>query len=162
MNALLAALQASPLGELMRGSGAWSYGIVNAVHVVGIATLFGAILVLDLRLLGWRASIPLHSVATGALPVAATGLGIAALSGLCLIATNGTSYVGNPFLPVKFVALGVALLNLVLLHRSRAWRVVRDRGVPDPAARRRLALGGGLSLVAWLTTIVCGRLMGYW
>ena len=162
MNALLAALQASALGEAMRGAGVWSYGIVNAVHIVGIATLFGSILVLDLRLLGWRAARPLHEVAAGTVPVAATGFAIAAVSGVCLLATNATDYAGNPFLPIKFAALAASLVSLVLLHRSRAWRAVRERRALDPGERRRLAIGGGISLVGWAATIVAGRLLGYW
>jgi hypothetical protein len=163
LNALLAALQASPLGEAMRGAGVWSYGVVNAVHIVGIASLFGAILVLDLRLLGWRATRPLHEVASSTVPVAGAGLCLAAASGLSLLATNATDYVGNPFLLIKFGALAVALVNLLLLHRSRAWRgTVRERRAPDPGERRRLALGGGISLGGWMTTIVAGRMIGYW
>jgi hypothetical protein len=163
LNALFAALEASPLGEAMRSAGVWSYGLVNAVHIIGIASLFGSILVLDLRLLGWRATRPLHEVAAGTVPVSAAALLLTALSGLCLIATNATEYTRNPFLPIKFAAIGVALVNLLLIHRSRAWRAaVRERRTLDPAERHRLAYGGAVSLVGWLTAIVAGRLMGYW
>jgi hypothetical protein len=49
---LLASIEASPLGRMMRESGPWTYAVVNLAHILGIASLFGAILVLDLRLLG--------------------------------------------------------------------------------------------------------------
>lgn len=162
MNDALAALQASTLGEAIRGAGVWSYGVVNAVHIIGIATLFGSILVLDLRLLGFRAARPLHDVAAGTVPLAATGLCIALASGLCLLSTNASEYQGNPFLLIKFAAIAFGLVNLVLLHRSAAWRAVRERRAPDGRERRRLAVGGGASLAGWLTTIVAGRMMGYW
>ena len=90
MNGLLAAWQASPVGEAVRAAGVWAYAVINAAHIAGIATLFGAILVLDLRLLGWRAWRPLHEVAAGTVPVAATGLLVAACTGACLLATNAT------------------------------------------------------------------------
>ena len=46
----------------MRDSGVWTYGVVNLAHILGIAMLFGAIVVLDLRLLGvWRA-VPLAAL----------------------------------------------------------------------------------------------------
>ena len=161
MNALLGALQDSPLGELVRGAGVWSYGILNAVHVIGLAALFGAIVVLDLRLLAWRADRPLHEVAAGTVPIAAIGLAVAAVTGLAMLSSNARDYVRNPFLLVKFAALAVGLLNLLLLHRSRAWRAVRERRDASSGDRRRLAMGGALSLVAWIATIVAGRLMGY-
>ena len=161
MNGLLAAWQASPVGEAVRAAGVWAYGVINAVHIIGIATLFGAILVLDLRLLGWRANRPLHEVAAGAVPIAGTGLAVAALAGACLLATNATEYAGNPFLAIKFVLIGLGLVNLALLHRSQAWRAVRERRSPDARERRRLAIGGGVSLIGWLATIVAGRMLAY-
>ena len=60
---LLAWLEGSPLGHAMRNAGSWSYGVVNLIHILGVGSLFGAVLLLDLRLLGaWR-SIPLASIA---------------------------------------------------------------------------------------------------
>ena len=48
MNEFAAWLQASALGHLMRDSGPWTYAIVNLAHIFGIATLFGAILILSI------------------------------------------------------------------------------------------------------------------
>ena len=51
----MAWLEASTLGHVMRESGVWTYGCVNLVHILGVATLFGSVVILDLRLLGlWR------------------------------------------------------------------------------------------------------------
>ena len=36
----------------MRESGVWTYAFLNLFHILGVSTLFGSILVLDLRLLG--------------------------------------------------------------------------------------------------------------
>jgi len=48
-------MYASALGHFMRESGPWTYAIVNLAHILGIAALFGAVLIIDLRLLGvWR------------------------------------------------------------------------------------------------------------
>ena len=51
--------------------------------------------------------------------MAAAGFGIAAVSGAGLLATKATEYVGNPFLYIKIPAIGLALLNVFLVHRSR-------------------------------------------
>ena len=64
MHDALAWLQSSALGMVMRGSGPWTYPVVNLIHILGVAALFGAVLILDLRLLGvWRRA-PLPSIAT--------------------------------------------------------------------------------------------------
>ena len=52
-------LEASGLGQFTRSLGVWSYGVINLFHILGIALLFGSILLLDLRMLGaWR-QVPL-------------------------------------------------------------------------------------------------------
>ena len=57
----------------MRESGPWTYAFVNLAHVLGIATLFGSILVLDLRLVGIGRRVPLAGLSLAIAPVAATG-----------------------------------------------------------------------------------------
>jgi hypothetical protein len=157
----LAWLEGSGLGHAMRDAGVWAYGITNLIHILGVATLFGSVLVLDLRLLGaWR-RVPLAAIAAPTVPLAAIGLSVAVLSGACLISTNATEYIGNPFLLIKFPAIAIGLLNAIVLSRVAAWRARRSRE-PDTRERRRLALVGGVSLASWLTAISAGRLIGYW
>ena len=161
MHDLLAWLESSMLGHAMRNSGVWSYGVVNLAHILGISTLFGAVLVLDLRLLGvWR-TVPLPSIAGPTVPVATTGFVIAALSGVALLATKATEYSDNPFLLIKFPAIAVALLNVAVVSSRPAWREM-GRREPTAADRRTLAVGGAISLAAWLTAIGAGRMIGYW
>jgi hypothetical protein len=158
---LLAWIEGSALGHAMRGAGVWAYAVVNLVHILGVATLFGAVLLIDLRLLGaWR-RLPLSAITTPAVPIAGTGFVIAALSGICLLATNATQYRGNPFLLIKFPAMALALINVVVLSTMPAWRA-RSTREPTEHERRLLAVAGGLSLAAWLTTIGAGRMIGYW
>jgi len=158
---LLAWLQASALGHAMRESGVWTYGIVNLVHILGVATLFGSVLILDLRLLGiWRA-VTLPAISRPAVPLAAVGFAIAALSGVCLLATKATEYAGNPFLFIKFPAIGLGLLNVAILNRFPAWKQHRKRDL-SPREEARLALFGGISLACWLAAISAGRMIAYW
>jgi hypothetical protein len=157
----LAWLESSPLGHAMRTSGVWTYGVVNLGHILGVAALFGAVLVLDLRLLGvWR-TVPLPSIAGPTVPVATTGFVIAAVTGVALLATKATEYAGNPFLLIKFPAIGVALLNVAVVGTRPAWTLM-GRREPTPGDRRTLAIGGAVSLAAWLTAIGAGRMIGYW
>ena len=74
MHDVLAWLESSALGMFMRGSGPWTYPVVNLIHILGVATLFGAVLILDLRLLGvWRRA-PLPPITTAAAPDGDGGL----------------------------------------------------------------------------------------
>jgi hypothetical protein len=157
----MAWLQSSALGHAMRESGVWTYGIVNLVHILGVASLFGAVLVLDLRLLGaWR-SISLGTITTPTVPIAATGFAVAATSGVCLLATKATEYVGNPFLYIKFSAIGLGLLNVFALNFLSAWKARKTRELSQ-REQSQLAAVGGISLFCWLTAITAGRMIGYW
>ena len=161
MHDLLAWLESSILGHAMRNSGVWSYGVVNLAHILGVSTLFGSVLVLDLRLLGvWR-TVPLPAIAGTTVPVATTGFVIAALSGVALLATKATEYSDNPFLLIKFPAIAVALLNVAVVSSRPAWKEM-GRREPTAADRRTLAIGGAMSLAAWITAIGAGRMIGYW
>jgi hypothetical protein len=112
-------------------------------------------------LLGAWSRLPLGAVAGPTVPLAAAGFCIAAPSGLCMLATNASEYIGNPFLLIKFPAIALALANALALSVVPAWRA-RAMREPEPRVRRALAALGAVSLAAWLTAVAAGRLIGYW
>ena len=158
---VLAVVQSSPLGVFMRGSGPWTYGIVNLGHILGVATLFGSILILDLHLIGlWRRA-PLAAVSRATVPVARVGFAMAALTGISLLSSNATEYANNPFFLIKFPAIALGLINVWVTGRLPGWRARAERDL-SPREERQLTIAGSLSLTCWLTAISCGRLIGYW
>jgi len=162
MYELLAWVEHGALGEALRGSGVWTYGLLNLAHILGIGSLFGAVLILDLRLLGaWR-SIPIAIIARPTVPLAAAGFMVAISSGILMISFNATEYLGNPFLYVKLPAIVFGIANVAVVQRLPAWRHALVGMELEPGERRMLALAGGISLLTWLTVITCGRMIGYW
>ncbi|HEY3517395.1 MAG TPA: DUF6644 family protein [Gammaproteobacteria bacterium] len=161
METLLVWLEGSALGQLVRASGVWAYGVVNLVHILGIATLFGSVLAFDLRLLGCWRRVPLAALERPTLTLAACGFTVAIASGVTLLSANGSEYVGNPFLVAKFCAIGLGLVNIAAAQFLPAWRA---RAVEPHEPRQRLALRvvGATSLVCWLGAVVAGRMIGYW
>jgi hypothetical protein len=155
-------LQASLLGHVMRESGPWTYAVVNLSHVLAVASLFGSVLVLDLRLLGLWSRTPLGSLADATVPVAKLAFSVAAPTGLGLLASKATDYVGNPFLLIKFAAIGLGLVNVLVLNLSPAWQDARAARPLSEHEARQLAVMGGISLTSWLTAITAGRLIAYW
>src|SRR5690606_37982067 len=97
MDGWAAALESLALARMLSGS-AWLYPLVNAGHILGLALLLGAIVPLDLRLLGlWRdtALEPLWTVLGRS---AACGLALAAACGGLLFITRATEYAASaPF-----------------------------------------------------------------
>jgi hypothetical protein len=157
----MAWLEASALGHAMRESGVWTYGVVNLVHILGVSSLFGSILILDLRLLGVWSNVELAAVTGPAVPIATVGFSVATASGVCLLSANATEYVGNPFLYIKFPAIVLGVLNVAILNRSSAWKAHKSRELAS-SERWRLAVMGGISLSCWLTAVSAGRMIGYW
>ena len=160
MREFLTWVEGSALGHLMRESGIWTYAIVNLAHILGVSSLFGSVLVLDLRLVGCWRRVSLASIAAVTIPVARIGFGLAVVTGAGLLATKASEYYGNPFFTLKFPAIALGIVNVAVLHQSPAWRArdVRDLSPPE---ERRLAIVGGLSLACWLTAITCGRMIAY-
>lgn len=154
-------LQGSALGHFMRDTGPWTYALVNLSHILGISSLFGSVLILDLRLLGCWPRIPLAAVSAVTEPIAKVAFAVAALTGLGLLATKAIDYLGNPFMLIKFPAIAIALVNAVLVSRTAAWRAHTERELTR-GEQRQLATFGGVSLASWLTAVAAGRMIGYW
>jgi hypothetical protein len=154
----LTALQEVPLVTALRFS-RWTYASVNATHIVGIALLFGAIVPLDLRLIGWWRSIPIQALARILVPVAAGGLVLAIAAGLLLFATRATEYGVLPLLWLKLTLIVCGIANALLLRLATQWESaqVAMNGTPPP----RLRAAGALSIGLWLSVIVCGRMLAF-
>lgn len=162
MSRLLPWLEQSGLGYFMRESGPWTYPVVNLAHVLGIALLFGSVVVVDLALVRRPRPVDrLAAVADAASPIAMIGFALAVVSGAGLLASNGSEYIGNPFFLIKFPAIALGAVNAWLLTRSAAWRALRA-GTIGPRDLVSLRLRGGLSLLCWLVAIAAGRMIGYW
>ena len=161
MEPLLVWLEGSALGQLVRASGVWAYGVVNLVHIFGIATLFGSVLAFDLRLVGLWRRVPLAALERPTLTLAVCGFAVAVASGVTLLSVNGSEYVGNPFLALKFSAIGLGLANIVAAQFLPAWRT---RTVEPHGPRQRFALRvlGATSLACWIGAVAAGRMIGYW
>jgi len=141
-------LEATALAQHLKVS-RWTYPLVNAGHVFGLALLVGSILALDLRMLGLARRGMLADVAALLRPVAAAGLVLAALTGAALFATQAGDYLASGWFRLKMALLAAALVNVALHRRLTAL----------PAARRRAAAFASLCL--WPAVLLAGRMIGY-
>ena len=148
--ALEALEQASPVAALRES--VLAYPLVNALHIVGIALLFGAIVALDLRLLGWRREAgPVDGLERLLLPVAIGGLAVAIPAGILLFATDARAYAASPLFQAKLVLVALAIGNALWLRAGQRRR----------RRQARTAAAAAASILLWLGAIVLGRLIGY-
>ncbi len=136
-----------------------AYLFVNAAHILGVGLLLGAMLPLDLRLVLGRAQQPVLSVlAPVAIRTAATGLGLALLTGAWLFSVSPGDYLQNTAFRWKLLLLSLALLNVVVQHRQ--WRSL---GLPEAVGVLpvRVRILAGTSALLWIATLVAGRWIGF-
>lgn len=130
-----------------------AYLFVNAAHILGIGVLLGAILPLDLRLLGCFRRVPVEVIGPFLVRVAATGLGLAALTGLWLFSVKPAEYVENTAFRWKLLLLVVALVNVAFQHYAS-----QLQGSSPSLATR---VSAALSVTLWLAVLVAGRWIGF-
>jgi hypothetical protein len=103
---ILAFVAQSPVAQSLKSS-RFVYPLVNAAHILGLATLFGSILCLDLRLLGAFRSVPAQPLARYLPRVAAFGLGVAIVTGALLFTVEPQDYAANPAFLTKAALVGL-------------------------------------------------------
>tara|TARA_R110001583_G_scaffold61256_1_gene181261 strand:+ start:18419 stop:18904 length:486 start_codon:yes stop_codon:yes gene_type:complete len=155
----LLALEGSVLARSLRAS-VWVYPLVNAAHILGVALLVGAIVPLDLRLLGgWRA-LPLAPLWHVLTRTAAFGLMLAAGAGGLMFIARATEYAASSLFLAKIMIVGVATANALALRTIGLDALLRSETAASklPGRVRFAAL---VSLLAWLVVLLLGRLVGY-
>jgi hypothetical protein len=132
-------------------SHAWAYPVLEIVHIFGIALLLGNLVLLELRVFGQGAALPVLPLARLALTIALAGFALAACSGLLMFASQPDELLSNRAFTLKMVLLLLAGCNAAWFHaRGSLARC-------DPAARAQLLL----STLIWLAVLTCGRWIAY-
>ena len=154
-----AALEATELATALRNS-IWSYPLVNAAHIFGVALLIGSVVPLDLRLLGMWGSVPLAPLCAVLTRTAGIGLVVAIIFGMLLFITRATEYAASNLFIAKMILVLLGTANALML------RIPSQPQVSQTASNQRkpstgLQLAAGISLAAWLSAMTLGRLIGY-
>jgi hypothetical protein len=156
---IVESIQTSALAEWMRTS-LMAMPVVNSIHVMAAVTVFGTILIVDLRLLGFadmRRSFA--RVAQELLHFTWGAFVIALITGLLMFAANASTYVGNTAFGLKMLALLGAGANMVIFQRVTFRSVAAwDLGVRPPLEAR---LAGAASILIWIGVIFFARWIGF-
>ncbi|WKL56156.1 DUF2214 domain-containing protein [Asticcacaulis sp. ZE23SCel15] len=134
-----------------------AYIFVNASHILSIGLILGAILPLDLRLMGAFRSVPLNLIGPFLLRCAMTGVALAFVTGLWLFSVAPADYLANQAFLVKAGLLAVAIFNIGFQHVNPAFTRAL-RGGPLTAG---VKLSACASFILWLSILVAGRWIGF-
>ena len=137
-----------------------AFPLLESLHVVGLAVVFGTILIVDLRLVGVASHRREASkLIRELLPYTWIAFVLAVLTGIGMFMSNALSYAANTYFLLKMVALMVAGLNMAWFHSTAYRRISEwDETLPPPRAAR---FAGFTSLLTWMVVIFLGRWIGF-
>ena len=132
-------------------SNPWLYPSLEALHIVGIALLVGSLVVLELRVWGRGAELPVKALSRLSLTVSMSGFVLVVLTGLTMFAAAPGELIANRLFVIKIGLVMFAGLNAAWFHARRGLELL------DRTARAQTILSLGL----WLAVIICGRWIAY-
>ena len=130
----------------------WAYPALEVVHVFGVALLLGNLVLLELRVWGRAAQLPVVALARLSLSIAVVGLRVRRCVGPADVREPARRAAGQP-----------------RLHRSR-WAWWRAPGSMRRCSTRATACASSidgaraqtaLSLGLWIAVMICGRWIAY-
>lgn len=159
LDSAVAGIESSSLAEWLRMTPG-TIPTIEAIHVMAVALVFGTILVVDLRLLGYP-STRRSFVRTSdeLLRYTWAGFGLAVVTGTLMFTANASTYVDNALFLWKMAALlaagvNMAVFELVTSRGVESW----DRDTRPPPAAVAAAV---LSILIWTSVVVLGRWVGF-
>ncbi len=147
-------LKATRLSVFIRES-KWGFALVEMVHLLALAALGGAVLILGLRIFGLiLKGQPLEATMRDLSRIILVSLLTLLVSGFLLFADGPLRYYGNTAFRVKLLLIIAATVTTVAVHHFAQLRMARG------IAPKRLKIATALSLTLWLGAAVAGRVIG--
>ena len=149
------AIEFSAVGQAIKNT-SWAFAVTESVHLLALAVIGGAVLVVDLRMLGFglrRQSVA--DIARDAQPILVASLAVMLVTGIMLFTSEAVKcYYSYPF-RVKMSALALAIIFTFTVRRN----VTRAAdGRIGPLTYKAVAV---VSLMLWLTVGAAGRWIGF-
>jgi hypothetical protein len=128
--------------------------IIRAVHVLSVSAFFGGIVVLDLRLMGLRATAPLQGFVEHVVPWLYATFAVAFVTGVALFLYDPLHVGSHAYFSLKLVFMGLGLVNALAFHR---W-MLADALKAAVKMPRSAKLGGAISMILWILVMLAASL----
>ncbi len=128
--------------------------LVRLTHILSVSLFFGGIVLLDLRLIGVRGTVPLRQFAEHTLPWLWVTFGIAMATGVALFFYDPVHVGAHAYFTGKLALIAFGLLNALIFHRTGYLQVLAAEGTLPARAR----WAGALSSLFWTGVMVCACL----
>jgi len=143
------------IGEAIRSS-QWLFPVIESVHLLGLVVIAGAVLVVDMRLLGLGLrQQPVAQLARDARPWMIGSLIVMLTTGILLFLAEATKCYYSPAFAVKMISLLLAITFTFTVRRKVA---LADEGRVGPLWSRLVAV---VSVALWSGVGIGGRWIGF-
>lgn len=146
---------ATSLGQAVSTS-TWAFAVIESVHLLALAVIGGAVLIVDLRLLGFGLkNQPIAQVARDTQPWLVGSLIMMIATGILLFVSEPMKLYHSTSFAVKMTCLA---LVIVFTFTVRTKVIMADEGRVRPLW---LKLVGLVSLALWFGVAASGRWIGF-
>ncbi|MDO6568913.1 hypothetical protein Q4561_17705 [Alteromonas sp. 1_MG-2023] len=168
MNSLLSwvidTLSASPISGFVMDN-AVVFPVLEMAHFLGLCLLFGSLLIVDLRMVGFAKAVPIKQVDVF-LRWALIGFAINVVSGLLFVVGDSDRYLVNIAFGAKMACILLAGINTLYFIKcikpQMATMPLSARALNTPAQLGKNAhVVAWLSLFLWTSVIILGRFIPY-
>lgn len=137
----------------------WWFPLLESIHVLAAVMVFGSVLFVDLRLLGFAArSYAVTTLLKELLPWTWSAFVIALPTGISLFIVRPSGYAYNTAFIIKMILLACAGLNMLFFHFYVQRSISSWNDTSAPVAAK---FSGGVSLTLWLGVLLAGRWIGH-
>jgi len=134
----------------------WAWKTLETIHFMGLCLLFGVVLIVNMRLLGWMPNAPLEGFHR-LLPWGVWGFVANAVTGMLFFIGQAFQYIENPAFHLKIVCILLAGADvLYLTWREELWEM--SAGESPPPLVKILAAS---QIALWVGVIYFGRMLPY-
>ena len=137
-----------------------AFPMIESVHVIALVTVFGSILIMDLRMLGFASNAgAISRISRETVRLTWVAFVLAAITGTLLFISKASSYMMNPYFLTKMCLIAIAGLNMGWFHLiTQKGQDQWDTAADIPTS---VKIAGALSLTLWLLVIFFGRAIGF-
>ncbi len=131
----------------------WAFPLMEIIHITGFAFSFGAIAIVDLRMLGL--ALPKQTPAQllkDMAPWTLIGIAVMLMSGPIIFSSDPFMYLANGSFQFKMVALAAAIIFNYTIHRKVAM---------SNAETGTAKLVAVVSLILWVSVVFAGLFIAF-
>src|SRR6202045_1705280 len=157
--AILKSLEASGIATRIRDS-LWLFPLIESTHVIGLALVFGTIMIIDLRLLGIASTQrSFKRMASDILKWTWAAFALTALTGTLMFTTNAVVYYHNFFFRTKMLLLVLSGINMLIFELTAGRTIHSWDKAPlvSPAGKAVAAAYLGM----WTSIIIMERVINF-